>query len=105
MCKRSVRIHASALTRKVEDVLFAQKLSNIKLNNGLLFAQKLANINVSNSAAPKLPFVPACRYFRKKILKILLLRNRKEMKLKIDILALDIVLYKSYYDLIILVMK
>ena len=85
-------------------LLFAQKLSNIKLNNGLRFAQKLANINVSRSAAPKLPFVPACRYFRKKILKILLLRNRKEMKLKIDVLALDIVLYKSY-DLIILVMK
>ena len=60
------------------------------------FAKKLANINVSRSAAPKLPFVPACRYFRKKILKILLLRNRKEMTLKIGILALDIVLYKSY---------
>ena len=50
-------------------LLFAQKLSNIKLNNGLLFAQKLANINVSRSAAPKLPFVPACRYFRKKNIK------------------------------------
>ena len=68
----------------------------LQLNNGLLFAQKLANINVSRSAAPKLPFLPACRYFRKKILKILLPRNRKEMKLKIGILALDIVLYKSY---------
>ena len=34
--------------------------------------------------------------FSKKILKILLLRNRKEMKLTIGILALDIVLYKSY---------
>ena len=34
--------------------------------------------------------------FLKKILKILLLRNRKEMKLKIGILALDIVFYKIY---------
>ena len=34
--------------------------------------------------------------FEKKILKILLPRNRKEMKLKIGILALNIVLYKSY---------
>ena len=34
--------------------------------------------------------------FSKKIFKILLLRNCRRLKLKIDILALDIALYKSY---------
>ena len=37
---------------------------DFKYNNALFFARKPGDINISTSAAPKLAFVPASRYYR-----------------------------------------
>ena len=67
--------------------------SNLTMGSFLL---KNWQMSMFRGLLPETNFCASMSSFSKKILKILLLRNRKVMKLKIVILALDIVLYKSY---------